>query len=516
MNDKTILFLILLLPGWCMGQTTDSLYGKALYKDAFYLGNMLYGSANPTSLSNSPYDVMDFNFHHQRANGDFHLIDEGGKEQGWIVGMEGIRRINKLSFDGGIGYQNLAADDKKWNSSLYVDPENPYILADSIIGDNTAEKFKIYGGMSYQINPRWRAAIRVSYDVGVLADQTDPRPETQGMIFGVNPGVDFRINDSFTIGVSGKLNRKRETVKYTIVDYLNTKTDFIFLMRGMANPEVYDALGYTRKILGTEYAGNVQLLWTGKKFSNFTEIGISSNLEEAEDGSSEFLYLGGDYQATNYTLQNRLQGSFGRFTHNITVKGDYKMIEGTWYIQQARYDDEGTQIWDIKDESVAYKKDIINASVNYRLDIMQGDIPSFTCELEGAYSNWTVDQYPELYNQEAGIAYIDALATKHILLKKGMLSLSANGKYNIVTNETIDVEGAKLGDGYIKPAFYALAADYYSIGGKIAYKRAIKVSGQPLLFDIYLQSGTSEYKGDFSSYVNKNRHFLDCGIHLIF
>ena len=55
-----------------------------LYQDVLYLGNIQYGSNNPTAISDSPLrSVTDININFLRSSGDFRLVDQSSREHWW-------------------------------------------------------------------------------------------------------------------------------------------------------------------------------------------------------------------------------------------------------------------------------------------------------------------------------------------------------------------------------------------------------------------------------------------------
>lgn len=109
--------------------------------------------------------------------------------------------------------------------------------------------------------------LRADYRVGSTANQTDPRPNVDGMRFYLNPGVDYQLGQ-FTIGLSGRMEWLSESSEYTVVRSTEG-TYYAFLFHGLGDPIMKTAIGYQRKYSGNLGGGNFQLIWKKDKLQNF-------------------------------------------------------------------------------------------------------------------------------------------------------------------------------------------------------------------------------------------------------
>lgn len=176
------------------------------YRDVMWLENSWAGSVNPVSIAKVPLEsLFGLRVKYGLLDGNFRQVDEAEKENDLQVSIFGIKKLNKMVFEGNIGYYNQIQYDRKWNSTLFISPQNPFILADSIAGKFNLEKFVLHGGFAWNLSSRVNVGLRADYEVGSVADQTDPRPDTKSMRFGLTPGIAFRLSEQFSLGMSVKI-----------------------------------------------------------------------------------------------------------------------------------------------------------------------------------------------------------------------------------------------------------------------------------------------------------------------
>ncbi|MGM9620310.1 MAG: DUF6850 family outer membrane beta-barrel protein, partial [Bacteroidaceae bacterium] len=239
MSHRLYILLALLCATAAVSQAQD--YAKADYRDRQYLGNVTYGSESPVSLRYMPLtDIADIHVGYRHAGGDFHLVDEPGRLNSWVASFTGMKRVSKVTFAGGLVYENSTLRDRCWNNTLFISPNNPYIIADSLKSKFGNEVFRLDGAAAYALNDRLTLALRAKYDVGSSATQKDPRPEIKGMRFNLAPGVEYRMG-RHAVGASANVRWLSEQVSHTVLR--TTTKQYVFLFQGLGVYETKDALG---------------------------------------------------------------------------------------------------------------------------------------------------------------------------------------------------------------------------------------------------------------------------------
>jgi len=488
---------------------------KVSYSDFLYLNNIERESQNPTSILRNTLDVSDIQLNYNYGKGNFHAIDAAKTEKDFDFLLYGIKKINKIAFEGGIQYFNENQNDKKWNSTLFVAKDNPFILCDSINSNFSTEKFCLNGGFAYEINDRLNAGLRVNYLVGSSANQTDPRPETNGMKFQVNPGIDYSLGSSFKIGLSGVVGWINETTEYTVVKTYDNYQ--VLLLNGLSDPDTKQAPGYQRRYSGNHKGGQIQLTWRKDKTENFLEAGIQQSVEEAEDGGSAQKYKGGKYKSTVLNLNDRFTIRYGKTLHNFTFNGVFNKVEGVYYQQQQHSDANGNISWEVTDQSICHKRNDTDISLGYRWDLLSStEVPTLTGGLTGGFRNQETNRFPEGYTQKYSTAYTKLFGAKRLYLKKMLITINANLEYSKRLSNKNKTEELTLESQYFTPTYEYESASQWASNVKIQAQHPIRLKSVLSYLGGYIEYGYSAYTGIFNSLKGESRQYFRAGINLIF
>ena len=271
--------------------------------------NIRYTSLNPSRISFNSYKnkgvaKLDYTI----GRGSYRPVDEGRLSNHLKFYMGGIKNLGKVDVSGFISYRNLQEKDKKWNSTLFLNPDNPFVLCDSVASDATTESFEMGMTASYAWNESWKGGISIGLTLGSLSDQTDPRPKTNTTVLPIYVGAEHRLSSQWALGATAGISFYNSDIAYTLVNPLNSHR--YFLMKGMGDYyriSSNDVSGYQRAYKGLNYTGALQLVWEPehKKYGNFTEVRYTHVSEEATDGGSSYKFYGGDYTSDEWMLQNR-------------------------------------------------------------------------------------------------------------------------------------------------------------------------------------------------------------------
>lgn len=517
MPNRFCLLLAAFLPLAVSAQQADSLLRKKMvYQDYLYLHNIYRGSQNPTAISREALrDVAEVNASYRYTYGDYHAMDAADIQKTFDFSLYGIKKFKKVAFEGEIAYSNISDRDKRWNSTLYIADDNPFIIADSIFSDFTNEKFHLNGGFSFEATSKLHVALRADYQVGSTANQTDPRPKVDGMRFHLNPGIDYRLGQ-FTIGLSGKIEWLSESSEYTVVR-TTEGTYYAFLFHGLGDPIMKTAIGYQRKYTGTSGGGNLQIAWTNGKLHNFLEAGYQTSTEEAEDGGSAEKFKGGKYKSTQYGITDRFMIKNDRWAHNLSLKLLFHKVDGTSYQQEQRSTSDGNIIWDIISSSICHKNTHSDMSLEYRLDKLTSlQIPHFTVGVKGGMHQQKVNHYPELYLQKYTMAYGELYAKKLLSLKKYLLTLRGEVAYAQRLSEQNVTEGTVLEDKYSTPQFEYMSGNHLTASFRAELQHPLTIKNFRSSIGGFAEFSYESYMGDYSFYKETSRQSIRAGIKLIF
>lgn len=148
-------------------------------------------------------------------NGDFEEKDIFMPESMLRGTMDAYSRqtLDKVHLFGHFGYSYELGKRSTWRG--WIDPyETPFMLADSIPGDISIERYAMQAGMAMPLGNGWSAGLDLSYNVALLAKHKDLRNKNTGMDFRVAPGIHWQVGH-MGAGLDLGYERGTEKVEYS-------------------------------------------------------------------------------------------------------------------------------------------------------------------------------------------------------------------------------------------------------------------------------------------------------------
>lgn len=406
--------------------------------------NIRYQSSNPTRLS---YNRLN-NFSaavigYQLQKGGFHDVTHSGKKGDLDVSVGGLHRVGKADLSGHISYRNTNEKSHKWNSTLWLNPNNDFILADSLASNVTTEAFDMDAEASFRLSKVLKAGLGLGLKVGSRSDQTDPRPKTNTSIIPIRVGVDYTLAKAWAVGFVAGMQLYRSDISYTNVD--PQKDRVYFLMKGMGDYYKRSSSsdgGYNRDYKGSTWNAALQGTWTGATAQNFIELSYSLSNENAKDGDAAYTFKGGDYGQRSITLNNRLKIEKGRNMHHISICGNLLTGKSTWYEQKRQVDTEhaNRMYYEILSKNRIQDLSVLNLMATYRYAHYHKDMDSdrLYAELRTAFSNTVRKHYLGFSSPRQEISRLDmAVAIGKVLkIKQATLLFQLDGGYNLPLKKT--------------------------------------------------------------------------------
>lgn len=122
------------------------------------------------------------------------------------------RKLGAVSLYGHFGYGYDYGRGSTWRG--WIDPyETPFMLADSIPGALSQERFSMQAGAGLPLGSNWSVGLDLAYDVALMAKHKDLRNKNTAMNFRVAPGVQWR-GESVGLGLDLGYERSTERVEY--------------------------------------------------------------------------------------------------------------------------------------------------------------------------------------------------------------------------------------------------------------------------------------------------------------
>ena len=488
--------------------------------------NIQYGGSNPVSIAYNEvkkYGVARVNYNY--ASGDFHRPDCPGKDRQLGVYIGGLQNVKKFDLAGSFSYNNAQRGDMRWNSTLGLNPYNPFILADSVMADRTVETFDLHANGVYSISERWKAGLQIAFTSSRLSDQTDPRPETSMSRFPITVGAEYTLSERMRLGLALNGSFYRSDIDYTLINPLNYYQ--YFLMKG--NGDYYrrssaDVSGYEREYKGTTYGGALQMTnLISDQSTNYLEVGYSLGNEDAVD-QGNMPFRGGDYSYGKMTLSDRFQWQCNRTRHNVILSMQYATGEGTWYDQKRKVDTEhgNRQYYDILSKYKVYSHTNIGAQLGYSLAThnTQGQRDLLVDATVGMRNdeNKHIDVQPTM--QKGTLLDVQAAVGKFFPIGKAGLDAILRGGYQMPLSTSFADASTLLGENlsasYTAPMFQYTYAQAFHVGAQLD---AHMPASQNITCGITLTANYQRCLDDCKwakSYESTQRTYVDAGIYMKF
>lgn len=510
----TLLCTSLLFPFLAKGaQDENNTLGQQIqYTDYNYIHNVEAGALNPVSISEIPVgDITVISAGYNYNKGKYHNVDQSGRINGFNLDVYGIARLDKISFEGEVGYFNYKEHDRCWNSTLYQNKLNPFILGDDQPSTYKIDRFVINGRFAYKLSSRARLGFNADYNVGVMSDEADPRVETKGMRFIINPGIDFDVTDNFTLGATGGLNLLSESSRYTC---LQTAVNFVFyLMSGLGTNYPYSNNAYSRDTKGTSWFVSVDGKYNfTKNISNYLTATYRSENENAIDGGSSYKFKGGEFINRVFGVTDRFSITGSRFAHNIELRVEINDINGRWF-DQMQTSQGGTIVWEEMNASIKHKERLTTAGGSYRFDILNNEgVSSLTAGIGLGYKYSDTKNYPDVYFRKYSRLDINANVTKYFNIKKVRMGIGIDGGYDKNLSSSCHLDGLEVEQRYAIPMYDYLTSSVYTINGRIDGKLPVG----SVILGAFVSGGTTKCTAAHDLYKNTSMSNFNCGLSLSF
>lgn len=303
--------------------------------------NVQSGSASPLSLYHNPTEAWNAaSASWLYSNGEFHRPDRPSGQKELDLSVEELGTLGKFRTSGSLRYRNTRDINRNWNSLIGNDPDNPYIICDTLADNSVTERFDIGGAITWQFSDNWIAGGQIGLTTATLSDNKDPRPKNDISRIPVTFGLEHRFGSGWSAGFFGGT----EVFSSKFTNYLEygQKTYRYYKMKGMGDYFAFsssESSSAPREYFGLTYSAGANVGVARNSFENFTELGFSSGYENARDGGSAHEWKAGDYSFTRITFHERIDLK-GELRQSISLNADIKLIQGFWYDQKVKIDTE--------------------------------------------------------------------------------------------------------------------------------------------------------------------------------
>jgi len=142
----------------------------------------------------------------------------------------GQRLVNGWLYSGDFSYGKQYDREVAWSAVYDPYEGNPFIWADSSIGNWERDEVKAtVSVVAPQLN-RWLVGMRIGYEVSTGARKNDPRPFFRHRDMVVQPGLTYQLNTRSEIGLSGSAGFAKEENEMGF--YTQSNTFLLYRLRG--------------------------------------------------------------------------------------------------------------------------------------------------------------------------------------------------------------------------------------------------------------------------------------------
>lgn len=303
--------------------------------------NVRSGSSSPVSLFYNPTEdwkaaIASWNY----EKGDFHRPDSPAGKSELDLSVEELGTIGKIRTSGSLRYRNTKDFDRNWNSLTGNDPDNPYVICDTLADNSVTERFDIDGVLTWNFSERWVVAGKIGLTTATLTDSKDPRPKNDISRIPLTLGLEYRLGNGFRVGLFG--GAELFFSKFTNYLEYGQKAYRYYKMKGMGDYFAFsssESSSAPREYSGATYSAGLNAALDLGSTENFTELSFRHGNENARDGGSAHEWKAGDYAYNSLGFLDRLDIK-GSLRHSITLRAELKLTEGFWYDQKQRIDTE--------------------------------------------------------------------------------------------------------------------------------------------------------------------------------
>ncbi len=195
-----------------------------------------------------------------RSDQDAVLAQEGFLKNQFSIQAETVQKLGNKLLWGNVDYKNGKKDHVQWNESADYLIVYPYIMSDTVGGNNLhQEEYSFSGGYAQSGLINW--GLQIDYRALKQYRAKDPRPDNTVSDLFLHGGISYQIGSAYALGGDILLR------KYKQKNSINFRSDIgiptIYHSTGLGTDMYLFAgkqVGYTIQYTGDVYGAAIQLL----------------------------------------------------------------------------------------------------------------------------------------------------------------------------------------------------------------------------------------------------------------
>jgi|GEM_PF-221010 len=361
-------------------------------------------------------------------DGPFRNIYTSESEQQYKLNALSYLKFDKIYLYGNFTYDYNFRKEVKWNGLLYP-TSSPFMLADSIPGNQAIERFSFDAGIALPINKYFSAGVYMDYTVASAAKQKDLRNKNTYMNLLLRPGINFR-SPHWNLGASFTFERTTEKIEYS--QYESGTAKSIFSLSGLWF-YTYDTFSSSenRRKLDDRIGGSFQVEFITGDFKYYSEFsGFYREGTFSETGYNNQQY--GDTEAAAFRYDGKIS-----YANQFYLTGyiDVSTMLGYKVIQRSERDpNAGVSIWITYDRANIYVQNKTEYGLAYTRAKPRTEYNNsydFTIGMKGYNMESAFKLYPLKYVQRVEYREAYLMFNENFSWKSGMLDINPGLAYGM-------------------------------------------------------------------------------------
>ncbi len=340
-RSALICTLVISLSVHSFAQQSDTLVKTS--QDIFELMDILnpwLHTENPAGMQFNPgISISNLSLNFNRIDGDYRRAMDGDTLQKYFLNTTSYTTVGKTMLFGSFSYKK--SYERNCNFTQLNDPyrQTPYRLIDTMQRDDVYDRefFNLRGGISSPFARNFSWGISLNMDVGLAAQDRDPRPRNKVLNMDLAPGILF-TSGILSIGINMQYSYYNEDIESDVIEK-NVQHAF-FQLHGLDTYTRHVAASFYRLYERTTLGGEGQFGLNTNHFKSIMGGQILFVDEMAKDGrkagDASWSYLKDDSRllGNSYRVFNATTFNHGRYYHHLKASYTSNYILGSEIIQR--------------------------------------------------------------------------------------------------------------------------------------------------------------------------------------
>lgn len=405
--------------------------------------------------------------------------------------VESFYRISSKAVGYGLmSYENFSG--KAMGGSVFIDTaRQPFDLEEdslTTLGKKHRDTYRLTGGVGIDIYRGLSVGARIDYKAANYAKYKDLRHKNKLMDMTLTTGVFWPIAGIVDVGVNFYYRRTTESVSFSLYGR-EDKTYVTFINYGpfTGETEQFANTGFTDKLREQPMVNNhngigLQLgLHIGSHLTLTNEATLAYR-EGYYGRRSEYTNSYAFHRSHIYDYQGRLAYKGERSTHYIDVTVSAENLVNHFESYREKRNDSGASYYEYYDPVKTANKLWVEGRVAYTADLgIHDELPTWTltASCQWLHRKQTAYDYPYYRRQRIDSKEWGISATRHLLLRKGLLTMGLWGSFRegngapfedftFVTPSDKQTPSPTM-DTWLYREYQWLTSAQYAVGGRVRY-----------------------------------------------